>query len=242
MIYARRTAVLAMFLIVGLIWVGCSDESGEPIGSSTSGSGVSVWFPLDPGYSATYVVEHSDGSSETVRYAIGAATTFQGETAIPWQATSSDGSYTTAHLKTDRNSLYYYPNQYSGGEKILKTPLTTGSSWKINEGADTLTTGGGLGYLDTLDILPDDPFGPLAASFPVTGSVTMTVAGYEGADLSTGQLFGNAVKVVSTNTQTGKSSYYWYSAGVGLVKWAKGVPGDTLSRAEETGEITKYGF
>ncbi len=238
MISARKAVVFGMFLIVGLIWAGCSDESGELTGSSTSGSGVTQWFPLDAGYSASYEVTYSNGNSETVRYEIGTATSFRNETAIPWRATSSDGSYTTAHLKTDRNSLYYYPNEYSEGEKILKTPLSTGSSWSINEGTDTVNTGGIPGN----DIFPADLFSPRPASFPVTGSVTMTVAGYENADLSTGQLFSNTVKVVSTNTSTGRSNYYWYGAGVGLVKWAKGVPGDTLSRASEVGEITRYGF
>lgn len=236
MINMKRIAIFGLFLTLSLIWIGCSDESGDPTGSTTSGSGVTAWFPLDPGYSATYVVTYSNGSSETVRYQIGSPTSFRSGTAIPWTASSTDGTYNTAHLKTDPNSLYYYPSQYSEGEKILKTPLTTGSSWTIDEGADTLTTGGAI------DLKPDIPFGPFYASFPVTGSVTMTVAGYEPTNLSTGLLFNNAVKVVSTNVSTGKSSYYWYSSGVGLVKWAKGVPGDTLSRASEVGEIIKYGF
>ena len=83
--------------------------------------------------------------------------------------------------------------------------------------------------------------GGLGLSYPALGSTYLTVKGFEDLQLSTGTYYSSALKISSTNPQ-GSQSYFWYVAGVGLVKYVLDAPGASESEGREVGELVQYGF
>jgi hypothetical protein len=224
------------------LMVGCSDNEGIS-GSvhQTPVTGVEAYFPLTDNYTTTYLVTNPNGTSQSMRCEVGAETDFQHETAVPWLSHSEDGT-STVYFRSSSSALYYYSSLNASSEKLLDLPLTVGKSWYRDAEYVDDTTSIISGFEDGRFGIIDDDDLPFLISFPITGTTFMTVASKGPLELNTGLHFTEAIEITSDNAGTGTTNHSWFVAGIGLVKWAKGVRNGEVSSASETGELTRYGF
>lgn len=234
-------------LLISALWGGCSKDNTANFGSrsSTSASGVGMYFPLNEGYSTTYTVKHANGNHETVRYEAGREVDFGGGLAIEWHSFASNGALTTSYFKASESAIDHYSDVADSPQRILELPLTFGHTW-----TGQVSDGGGNAY-DSLvaNTDPDDKGGadttdnnggPLF-SYPALGSVYLTVKGFEGLQMSNGTYYSSTLKISSAN-QYGDESYFWYVAGVGLVKYVIDATGEDNPEGLVVGELVQYGF
>ncbi|MCK4460207.1 MAG: hypothetical protein KAW46_00295 [candidate division Zixibacteria bacterium] len=246
-----RTALLTAMavLVVGILWLACSKNSpvinGSP--SATITSGIGMYFPLNEGYSTTYSVNYSNGNHETVRYEAGREIPFGSATATEWHSFTTLGDVSTSYFKINAISIDHYAGLSESPRRILELPLELGHTWavEVNSGDDY------YGYYDSLstnndddkdadDIIITDNDGPLF-SYPALGSIYLTVEGFEGLTLDNGTYYSSALKISSTD-RSGSTSYYWYVAGVGLVKYVTDATGSDFPEGQVVGELVTYGF
>ena len=248
---SRRTvATLALgaIAILCVSLVGCSDNSGTT-SFGTTGGDVTYYFPVTEGYTTVYEVNNADGSSQTVSFEIGRQVPFGLSTAYEWYVTKG-GNTETSYLLVDDSSVVFYENSRLPGETILSLPLSPGSSWDrfTQTRQDTTTTptyydnywknklGGddGSTYGDGFD-------GGMyyQKTFPTEGSNQMTVDAVESVGLSTGAMYSGSIRLRNTGPD-GKSNYYWFAPGIGLVKYVIGAGNDYTS-GESVGTLVNFG-
>lgn len=237
----------ATALLISALWGGCSKDNTANLGSrsSTWASGASMYFPLNEGYSTTYTVKHANGNHETVRYEAGRGVDLGGSPAVEWHSFTSSGAVTTSYFKATENAIDHYSGLTDSPRRVLELPLEFGHTWtaQVSNGDgntyDSLVTNtdpGDKGAADTTD----NNGGPLF-SYPALGSVYLTVEGFEDLQMSNGTYYSSALKVSSAN-QYGNESYFWYVAGVGLVKYVIDATGNDNPEGSVVGELVQYGF
>ena len=248
---SRRTvATLALgaIAVFGIFLVGCSDNSGTT-SSGTTGGDVTYYFPVTEGYTTVYEVSSAEGGSKTVSFEVGRQVPFGMSTAYEWYVTTN-GNTETSYLLVDDSSVVFHENSRLPGEVILSLPLKPGSSWNrfTQTRQDTTSTetyydnfwknklgGGEPGTYDG-GINDGKSYQKL---FPTEGSNQMTVDAVEGVSLSSGTMYSGSIRLRNTGPD-GKSNYYWFAPGIGLVKYVIGA-GDDYTTGESVGTLVSYG-
>ncbi len=239
---------LICLVMLGLTWIGCSNEPDSTIlYTSAPGVGsVAQFFPLTTGYTTTYNINNGDGTSGTMTFKVGGKDIINGKSVTEWISYGENGLDTSWFEMTD-SALYYYSSLRSNPEKILELPLTPGNTWARYSQSQNDTYDN-----DYNDIITDyrydkfsdttkDNGGTVSKTFPTTGANTMTVEGWEEITLSNGDFYSRAIRV-SNKGAAGTTNYYWYVAGVGLVKYVIGASGEAYSHGDVVGELVLYGF
>lgn len=207
-------------VIAACVSQGCSNNfvtATEP--NFSAGEDSPIYFPLDEGFSSTFQVSTSYGSTSMISYTIGEEVDFEGGKAIPW-ISSQNGIKDTSFFVLNGNSLVFYDKRKSEPEVVLEFPLTIGNSWDryiIPESGDNGDTGGG-GLKDSTN---NGGGASLAASFFTEGSPVMTVDRVESIELSNGRYYSGAYRV-SNDAGSNSRNYYWYAPGVGMIKYVLG--------------------
>lgn len=245
-------ALAVMTLLTGAIWIGCSDESGTlSSGGQVSSTGIAAYFPLDEGYTTVYTVEYANGTEQQVTYKASTEAEIQG-LAVKQLIQYVNGSIAdTSYIRTTSDAVFHFAGKSSSAEKMLELPFTLGASWdKDDFNWEELTDSVQVNN-DNLDKTDQDSTSveddgltdvdPQLVTFPISGSITMTVAGFENLELDNGQFFSRALKIMSTG-QSGKMNYYWYAPGVGLVKYVIGAYVGGSLEGETVGQLVSYGF
>lgn len=246
-----RTALLTAMavLVVGIFWLACSKNSpavnGSP--SATTASGIGMYFPLNEGYSTTYSVNYSNGNHETVRYKAGREVPFGSATATEWHSFTALGGVSTSYFKITDSAIDHYAGISEPAQRILELPLEPGHTWAVEVSSgddynyyyDSLDTNDDDDK-DAADTIIDDNDGPLF-SYPALGSIYLTVERFEALTLDNGTHYSSALKISSTD-RSGSTSYYWYVAGVGLVKYVTDATGSAFPEGRVVGELETYGF
>ena len=247
----RKLSIIGMTaLLICALWGGCSKDDTANLGSrsATTSSGVGLYFPLNEGYSTTYTVQHSNGNHETVRYEAGREVDLGGSPAVEWHSFTSNGAAATSYFKATESTIDHYSGVTDSPRRILELPLELGHTWTAEvsddggypDNYDSLATNTDPGDKNDADYDDFDGDGPLF-SYPALGSMYLTIAGFEGLQMSNGTYYSSALKVTSVN-QYGDESQFWYVAGVGLVKYVLDATGTDFPEGREVGELVQYGF
>lgn len=236
-------------LLISALWGGCSQDNTASLGSrsSTSASGAGMYFPLNEGYSTTYTVKYAGGSQETVRYEAGREVEFGGGLAVEWHSFASTGAVTTSYFRATESAIDHYSDVADSPRRILELPLEFGHTWTAQVSGDD-SFGGTFDSL-AANTDPDDKGaadttdnnGEPLFSYPALGSVYLTIEGFEDLQMSNGTYYSSALKVSSTS-QYGDKSYFWYVAGVGLAKYVIDATGADYPEGRIVGELVQYGF
>lgn len=237
----KAAIIVGSFIALVVIISGCSNSPGFSNTSlnSENNSIVTTYMPLQEGYSTTYDISHSNGTKETLRFRVGKEVQFNDFNAIEWYTDESDGSRSISYFRITSTALYYYPSQTSQPEKLLETPYVYGHSWDryttIQSDYDIIPGDSGDDYKED-----NDSDGP-NLSFPIAGSMTMTIENFENIQLTSGTYYGNALKI-RCDDQSGLSNYYWYVADIGLVKYVLGTDPYSPTIGQTIGELVTYGY
>jgi hypothetical protein len=233
-------AAVGLLLLVGLIFVGCSDDSTiiitSPGTSEASSSLIEQMFPTQVGFRTIFKVTQANGQSEIVTNTVGEEVLFGYTTAHSLSVRSSSGeSYVTYFMFSD-SALFFSDNWQKTPEKVLSVPLTVGSIWYKNDTYiptdDGGTTDGGT--------TNDGTTGETALkTLPGNAAGLFTIEGVEGLSLSNGQSLSGTIRVRNDGAEM--TNYYWFTQGIGLVRWVLDAnPTDHYDGAE-VGELLEYG-
>ena len=250
---SRRTVAtltLGTLFVLGMLLAGCSSNSGTT-SSGTIGGDVTYYFPVSEGYKTVYQVSTAVGGSQTVSFEVGRQVPFGMSTAWQWRVTTGDNTETSYLIVSD-SSVVYYENSRLPGETILSLPLRPGESWNrftsVTQDTTTETNyydywknklgGGSEPGTDTYDDAYDGK--TYEKVFPTMGSNELTVDGVESLGLSTGQVYSGSIRLRNGGA-AGKSNYYWFAPGIGLVKYVIGA-GDDYNTGEIVGTLVNYGY
>ena len=225
---------------------GCSDDYTEIISqpsASSETSEVTDYFPLDEGYVTEYVVR-SGLQTETISFEVGRVTLTNNGPLVSWF--SWEGSTKdTAYLQATSSALYYYETIHSEPEKILEFPLQPGNSWNrwgSDPADDTVAYDDYYdfrqGFEDKFGIDLGDPGGN-PKLFPTEGSSTMVVEGTERIELKSGKFFSNTIRI-AIEKASGSTNYYWFSAGIGLIRYSLGTTEANYPDGVLVGEIENW--
>jgi len=236
-------SMVAIFIFT-LGWIGCSENDSTQI-TNITGNGTAEefvnYFPLDEGNTSIYEVTYSNGSTEELTFRVGTEVPFGSITAIQWFIESSTGSRDTNYIVVTDSSIYLYTDYQSVPEKILYYPLLPGVSWSRYVSTETVIS----------DVLDDDEAesndddgtgidgGFLSATYPTTGYGDMLVENSETVQLNSGYYYSGSVKITNSSS-TDLKNYYWYTPGIGLIKFVIGTTDNTYPVAQSVGELVSY--
>lgn len=237
---------LLALAVVGAITVGCNQDRPSSLKAATGDAeSVGLYYPLDPGYSSVYQVDHSDGTSEQVRFEVGTSVPFVNGPAIRWFRHRADGSSDTTFFQASDSVILHYETVHSIPERILQLPLKIGASWTRYSADNGNTIDNGFtdiitGILDKGESdSTDDGFGAYK-SFPTLGSNDLTVAEIGSLQLETGAFYGKSVRISNAGV-SGQTNHYWYVAGIGLVRYVIGATESSFPDGETVGVLIDYG-
>lgn len=231
-------------VFLGVVISGCSEKTfTSSTAAFSQNSDPTAFIPLEQGLRVSYVILEPE-----TQY-------FDIEVTDPVNIVGNPG-FTIR--KTDRNTgeievFYRYCKDNAifetgsisfPGERILESPFVVGNSW------DRFDTS------STTNIITDDIFdngfedyevnnddegypGDSHKSKPGDGYTTMTIVGVETVESMNGNSFGNCLKVA---WQTGESTYnyFWYAAGIGLIKFEQNYNTLAASSNHTIGVMTDY--
>ena len=244
-------SLLAMIVIAA----GCSGSDRASVNSNgLLTSNVQNFFPLDEGSVKEFTVKSSNGAVNIVTFEVGAEIRVGNDLATEWFVYDGNGNKSTSFVLASPSLILFYEDINSQAETILKLPLEVGSSWErfgentSNGGGDIFTgliNGGSdpKGLLDGNDTTSggnkDGGNGSIDAgkNFPTDGANRMEVDKFETVVLSKGASYSNALKL--KNGGLGGVNYYWFAAGVGLVKYVLGGQTDGSEAGATVGELTR---
>ena len=256
---SRGTVLFVLAGAVGLIClalVGCSDDTTATLApDSDNGTGsVTYYFPASDGYTTTYSVSSSTGSSGSVTFEVGDEVPFGTLQARQWSITDESGDRDMAYFVVADSAVYFYESTRASAERILALPLNPGASWDrfaAPDGVDSTSTetywegfwqdklGGGSG--DTNPTGDEDRTQLyLNKSFPTAGSSEIVVEAIETISVG-GQSFSGAVRLKKAGS-VGKVNYYWFAPGIGLVKYIIGADEGDFTEGETVGQLIHYGY
>lgn len=238
---------VATFVVLSLVavafgWYGCSDNTIETIVSAddlnnTSQSEVLNYFPLNEGYTTVFSIAQSNGSHTTASFRVGKTVDFLGMEVVEWIGTQN-GVIDTGYFRVTENSLIYYDNYYTDPEVILDLPFQIGASWLRFD--DQSGTDAGDSYIDISSGTEDDGGGGAAKVFPTDGASAMVIDGYESINLDNGFYYAEVLRVANATSNGLGTNYYWYSPGIGLIRYALGVTDATYPDGVVTAELINY--
>ncbi len=247
----RQTSVcvLILALIATFAWMGCDGDNATAPSQSglTNDSPLAPYYPLHEGYVTTYEIDYANGNHSIETNETGHEVVFGGFNATEWIYRQSDARLDTSYFRVTDNAIYRYSSRNADPIKILEAPLTVGHSWSsyaINvddEDDEEPVDSSGSGSKtedkgDTLAIIVDGPGGFVT---PLSGSAIMTIDGIEKLTLSDGSYYSGVIRVKAVG-RAGVNDYYWFAAGVGLVRYALDVAPAAYPNGAITGELVQY--
>ena len=230
----HKSLVISIFLaLISIVYIGCGDDSIEIIRSESDATTVTTtaaerYFPLDEGYTTVYSVVTNSGAPELVTFEVGKEAQIGALSTIEWIGHDRVGSDTTFVYATN-SGVYFYDNSSSASEKILALPLVIGQSWDRTDDiiVDIIT-----GFDD---IIVDTTGGYSNKTVPTVGAVTMNVVDIGRLVMSDGTLYSETVKIANMNGE--KSNFYWFTPGVGLVRYVIGASDGIGLTGDIVGEL-----
>jgi|GEM_PF-718020 len=251
--------VAVLFAIsAAILWIGCSDSDITVSSEAGTELNIDTYFPLKTG-TVTQFMEIDNALSDTTyhQFSVGGKVTIGGKQVYCWISEIIDrpAAIDTGYLFFQDEALYYFENYTEIPEKLLAVPLEVGSMWLrydatqeelddnnyidifTNIENDKNSNDGILGdYIDNKDDEVDGSDGPIAEKcFPTTGSNYFVVSAIESLSFDNGSQFENCLKI--ENSAGEALNYYWYSPGIGLVKYAIGVDSENYPDGEIVGRI-----
>ena len=239
------TVFLCSVILFG--WIGCSDDtittyisSDDPLDQNLSGP--TIYFPLQEGYGTVYDITYSNGKKEISTFQVGKEVSFVGINAVKWyvnNATGLDSSY----FQVTNDAILFYESIYSKPEKILELPLEPGHSW--TRFTVTATDDNQDDFTDIITSYDKDTLtdgNTVNKTYPIEGEVTMVVEKIENLTLKDGTYYSKAIRVANESLYTGKKNYYWFVAGIGLVKYVIGATDLTYPNGDLVSELVDYGY
>ncbi len=243
--YMRSSRIIWLIVLIpiflGLLIPGCSDKTFTSTTTAIpQDANPTVFIPLEQGLRVSYVVLEPESQH------------FDIEVTDPVNIAGNPG-FTIR--KTDRNTdeiqlsyryqkdnaIFESGSTSSPGERILESPFLVGNSWDRFDLTTTTNT--------IIDDFVDEEFevndgdevdpGDSHKIKPGDDYTTMSIVGVESVESLSGNSFGNCLKV---EWQTGESTYnyFWYAAGIGLVKFEQNYNSLAASSDHTIGVITDY--
>ncbi|MCP4567672.1 MAG: hypothetical protein GY841_08840 [FCB group bacterium] len=236
----KKSLYLLFFLsmIIVIVSAGCSD--GTFTSSTTEISEQAsplAYIPLEQGLRIDYALMEDEGISYYESEITNPVTIVNSEGFEIRRIDRSKNETSVMYRYVKGNAIFESSSTNDPGYKILEGPFVVGHTWnRYEETTSTETTiiANGDNGNDGFDIkgvtitgrnykvLPDGEYG------------NMTIVGYEDVRAMNGTNYGQCLKV-SWNTDPLHTNYYWYSSGIGLVKFEQRI--NTINSTEESVSI-----
>ncbi len=221
---------LILSVVIVVMIIGCSDKTftSESVQIPSSAS-PTVFLPLKQGLRTSYMTLEPSTSYFDIEVA--KPIRVAGRAGFEIKMVNQTSGETTIFYRYEKNNAIFETYEIGNpGYRILQSPFVPGQSWNR---FDTSTTGsnnlfdqgdndqfngysydGGKGGIDI--------FGNgLFKDKPGLDYSTMRIVGFEDVHTINGQVYGSCLKVAWPNDPL-HTSYFWYYAGVGLVKFEHG--------------------
>ena len=228
-------------IFMGLLIPGCSDKTFTSTTTTLSqDADPTAFIPLEQGLRVSYVVLEPESQSFDIE--VTDPVNIAGNPGFTIRKTDRNtGAIQTFYRYKKDNAIFESGSTSSPGERILESPFVIGNDWdrfdlttETNTIVDDIVTeefqvNGGN------DVNPGDTY----KTKPGNGYTTMSIVGVETVESLSGISYGNCLKVA---WQTGESTYnyYWYAAGIGLVKFEQNYNTLAASNNYTVGVITGY--
>jgi hypothetical protein len=229
--------VLLIPVFLGIAIPGCSDKTfTSDTTAVTQNADPTAFLPLEQGLRVSYAILEPE-----TKY-------FDLEVTDPVYVAGNPG-YTIR--KTDRtsgltevsyrymkdNAIFESGSTQYPGVRILESPFTIGHTWDRFDTSSTTTVTGDI-VVDNNEVTDDNPFN-WYKTIPGDGYNTMTIVGTENVQALNGTVYGGCLKIV-WQTDANTYNYYWYSAGIGLIKFEQNYNYLSASTMHLLGVMTDY--
>lgn len=204
-------SLLVALAVLSLALMGCSSKKSteSTIVSSGDPTSVTSYIQLNEGWRVSYTtleptVAHFDVEVSDPAVIDG----HNGYTIRTTNSTTFEQSY--KYLYATNNAIYESYSTNDPGRKILEAPFNIGNSWQVMDLYDNLD--------DSISVGDADDGGGLQLVGAGDGVYNeMSIVAKESVQALDGQTYANCLKI---EWQTGEYSYiyFWYAAGIGLVK------------------------
>ena len=235
--------LLLVPVFLGLALTACSDKTFTSESFSVSENALPVaYLPLEQGLRVGYAVLEPETRYFDIE--ITNPATIAGNPGFTIRKTDrSTGEIETFYRYTKDNAIFESGSTQYQGVRILESPFVVGNSWdRYDSGTDIV--------IDVVDDIVNDILetnngdgdinpGDLPKTYPGEGYTTMSIVGFDDIHSLNGNTYGHCLKVA---WQTGEYTwnYYWYAAGIGLVKFEQNYSSLGASENTVVGVMTDY--
>ena len=237
---ARKLIGTAFLVVAGIIAVlaGCSDKTFMSSWTAVlSDANPMVYMLLDQGWRISYVSLEPETRYFDVEVTDPA--TVAGNQARTIRNTDrTTGEVFTFYRYCKGNAVFESQSIDAPGVRILESPFIVGHSWNRYDTSTTSNTydngngndngaDGKKGFGDNFKTKPAEPYS------------VMSIVGIENVETLNGHSYANCLKVA---WESGPSTYnyFWYAAGIGLVKFEQGVNAANPGTAQTSGIMSDY--
>ncbi|MEZ5360640.1 MAG: hypothetical protein R3F48_17640 [Candidatus Zixiibacteriota bacterium] len=212
MIY-RLYSGAVLLAIIGLLGLfGCSDNTFSSSTTQVSEDApASAYVPLNQGWRISYVQMEPEVAYYNIE--VTDPVNISGHAGYVIRRTNTSTNQVTYNYRyAADNAVFESYSTADPGVRILDGPFAVGHSWNRYN----TTVGGGTNDGDTDTTTSGDD--PQLGSIPGDDYQTMSIVAIESVAAMDGHTYGNCIKVA---WQIGEYAYnyYWYAAGIGLVKF-----------------------
>lgn len=219
--------LLAISVICLIAFAGCSENSFSTQSTYTSPDASPVtYIPMEQGLRINYV----DLEPELNYYDIEITNPviIAGNAGFTFRRTDRETNETVSWYEYNKgNAIFHSKTTLDPGYKILQAPFVAGTTWDIYD-TSTSSSGdgaGGNGNGENEVGKGNDAggltiFGQTWKIIPGGDFTTMTIVGFETVEAMNGNRYGNCLKV-QWQTDSLSSNYYWYAAGIGMIKFER---------------------
>jgi hypothetical protein len=220
---SRKVIALLLLIPVFLIGVmlGCSDKTfTSTTAAINENASPTAFIPLEQGLRVSYVILEPE--TEYFDVEVTDPVNVAGHPGYTIRKTNRNtGEIDYSYRYQKGNAIFESGSTNTPGERILESPFVAGNNW---DRFDTTTSppviiGGGNGDDDEEvgkdgDIIP----GGSNKNNPDGSYSSMLIVAVESVETTGGKSYGNCLKV-AWQTDESTYNYYWYAAGIGLVKF-----------------------
>lgn len=208
------------FVILSIWLIGCSDNSFVSSSSSISENApATIYVPLEQGWRINYTTV--EPSSEYYSVEITDPVSIDGNPGYTIrQVNNITNEISYSYMYSDGDAIYESYSTNQPGEKILEAPFVIGHSWdRFGESTySDIDDPNSNGYDDNGNDYPPVDSGSYLKTLPGSEYTVMSIVNKETVETLDGTSYSNCLKI---EWQTGINtySYFWYAAGIGLVKY-----------------------